>query len=57
MALKYIRLESTANVGKRIEISNRIVRGEIKLSHCAVDNDILYHYYEILIPLKNNKCK
>ena len=53
MAVKYIRLESNANVAKRIEISNRIVRGEIKLSHYAVDNDIFYHYYEILIPLKN----
>ena len=55
MTVKYIRLESSANVAKRIEISNRIIRGEIKLSHCAVDNDILYHYYEILIPLKNKK--
>jgi hypothetical protein len=55
MSVKYIRLESTANVAKRIEISNRIFRGEIKLSHCAVDNDILYHYYEILIPLTNKK--
>lgn len=50
--MKFIRLESSANVAKRIEISNRIARGEIKLSHIAVDNDILYHYYEILIPLK-----
>jgi hypothetical protein len=55
MAIKYIRLESSANVAKRIEISNRITRGEIKLSHYAIDNDILYHYYEILIPLKNKK--
>ena len=57
--MKFIRLESSANVAKRIEISNRIARGEIRLSHIAVDNDILYHYYEILIPLKrkiiNNK--
>lgn len=55
MSVKYIRLESTANAAKRIEISNRIVRGEIKLSHHAVDNDIFYHYYEILIPLTNKK--
>ena len=53
MTVKYIRLESSANVAKRIEISNRIIRGEIKLSHYAVDNDIFYHYYEILIPLTN----
>ena len=55
MTVKYIRLESSANVAKRIEISNRIIRGEIKLSHYAVDNDIFYHYYEILIPLTNKK--
>ena len=55
MSVKYIRLESSANLEKRIEISNRITRGEIKLSHCAVDNDVFYHYYEILIPLTNKK--
>ena len=55
MTVKYIRLESSANIEKRIEISNRIIRGEIKLSHYAVDNDIFYHYYEILIPLTNKK--
>lgn len=55
MAVKYIRLESNANVAKRVEISNRIVRGEIKMSHSAIDNDIFYHYYEILIPLTNKR--
>lgn len=52
---KYIRIECNATTDKRIEVSNRITRGEIKLSHFAIDNDKGYHYYEILIPLKNKK--
>lgn len=52
---KYIRIETNASPDKRIEVSARIARGEIKLSHFAIDNDKAYHYYEILIPLKTKK--
>lgn len=52
---KYIRIETNASSEKRTEVSARIARGEIKLSHFAIDSDKAYHYYEILIPLKNKK--
>jgi hypothetical protein len=46
--MKFIRIESNASMEKRAEVTRRIEKGEIKLSHFAIDNEKGYHYYEIL---------
>lgn len=44
----YIRIAMGASMEERKEITDRVAKNELKLSHYAMDNEIGYHYYEVL---------
>lgn len=46
--MKFVRLETTATKEKRKEIADKIGKGQLKLSHFAVDGEKSYHYYQVL---------
>lgn len=46
--MKFIKLAINADSSQRKEISNKISKGEIKLSYFAIDGDNSYHYYQII---------
>lgn len=51
--MKFIRLATNAPQDKRKEVSDKVSKGQLKLSHFAVDGENSYHYYQILNTRKN----
>lgn len=47
--MKFIKVAINADKEKRKEISEKIYKKEVKLSHFTIDGDNSYHYYQILI--------
>ena len=46
--MKFVRLATNATSDKRKEVADKISKGQLKLSHFAVDGELSYHYYQIL---------
>lgn len=46
--MKFVRLATNATSDKRKEVADKITKGQLKLSHFAVDGELSYHYYEVL---------
>ena len=46
--MKFVRLATNAPSDKRKEVADKISKGQLKLSHFAVDGELSYHYYQIL---------
>lgn len=46
--MKFVRLETNSTKEKRKEISDKVVKGQLKLSHFAIDGEKSYHYYQVL---------
>ena len=53
--MKFIRLATDATKDKRKEVADKISKGQLKLSHFAVDGTASYHYYQILNTRKNGR--
>jgi len=45
---KYVRLALDAKKEERIEFSEKVYKGELKLAYYASDNDKGYHYYLVI---------
>lgn len=46
--MKFVRLAINATADKRKEVADKISKGQLKLSHFAVDGEKSYHYYQVL---------
>lgn len=46
---KYLKLNSNANKSEFQEVGQRVQKGELKWVFYAIDGDIGYHHYEILV--------
>jgi hypothetical protein len=45
--MKFVKVSITATSLVRKEVELKVRKGELKLSHFAIDGDDSYHYYEI----------
>ena len=45
---KYVRIALNASAEDKKEITDRVAKGEIKMSHYADDSGTGYHYYLVL---------
>ena len=46
--MRFIKVPINADNKIRKEISEKVSKGELKLSHFAIDLDNSYHYYQII---------
>jgi hypothetical protein len=45
--MKFVKVSISATSLIRKEVALKVSKGELKLSHFAIDGDDSYHYYEI----------
>lgn len=44
----YVKVPTNANKEKFVELGKRIEKGELKWAYFTTDNELAYHYYEVL---------
>lgn len=53
--MRFVRLATDATKDKRKEVADKVSKGQLKLSHFAVDGNSSYHYYQVLNTRKNGR--